>query len=149
MVIPPPPPPFFVAFFLLFQQLKTPPLLPLSHPLQAPWATTQGDLPRHSVAAYIEKGGPPCDPSAAAGELAHTSTMKVVTDAGAVVEVPRVKSGLDLGHNAPYYQTVSMAASGQTDAYNQKRRGFCPEARPLSLVKNHPAISAARAARGI
>lgn len=118
------------------------------HPEDKPsFATTQAlGLPRHATKAYAERE-PPCDPSAAGGELAGQGSCKMVVAAtGAVVVVPRVQSGLDMGRDAPVWQTVSMASMGQAEKVNPggKKPPLVPEAKPLKLVRFHPAISAAQ-----
>jgi hypothetical protein len=118
------------------------------HPADPPsFLTTQlAGLPCHPAAVYAQRQGP-CDPSASMGALAAQSTCLMVQAAtGAVVSVPRVQSGLDMGRDAPVWQTSSMAATGQAVKQNPGgvKPAFLPKAQPLKLVRFHPAITAAR-----
>jgi hypothetical protein len=117
------------------------------HPHDVPsFETTQrAGLPRHATAAYAERQGP-CDPRASMGALAAQGACSMVLEAtGEVVTVPRVQSGLDMGRDAPVWQTEAMAVTGQAVKQNPggKKPALVPQARPLKLVRFHPAIAAA------
>jgi hypothetical protein len=118
------------------------------HPRDVPsfQSTMHAALPRHPARAYAERAGP-CDPSASMGALAGQSSCLMVQEAtGAVITVPRVQSGLDMGRDAPVWQTTAMASSGQLAKHNPggKLPALLPHAQPLKLVRFHPAIEAAR-----
>ena len=82
-------------------------------------STHRETLPRHAARAYAERE-PPCDPSArAAGGGPSRATMGVVLPDGTLRVVPRVASGLDLGHDAAsltHATDTRDAAAGMTAA---------------------------------
>jgi len=66
----------------------------------------------------------------------------VVPKTGKIIVAPRVMSGLDLGRDAPVYQSEAMENMGQEEKCNPggKLPPLNPATKPLKFVKWHPAL---------